>query len=93
MRGDGSGAIPSAKYQHKTGWSPRRNAFDLDDRLEQEREVLIARIVAMCDWSNPDLDTPGTHQDWHYGGPCPYEQVIPALLRGERDPRRLMGAR
>jgi hypothetical protein len=49
---------------------------------------VIDQVASMCDWSNPDLDTPGTHEAWHYGCPCPYEAVVPALLRGEPDPRR-----
>lgn len=50
-------------------------------------ENVIQEIAGMCDWSNPNLPTPGSHRAWHSGSPCPYEQVVPALLRGEPDPR------
>lgn len=50
---------------------------------------LIRGIATLCDWSNPAFDTRGTsHAEFHHGSPCPYEEVVPAFLRGEPDPRR-----
>lgn len=51
--------------------------------------VSPAELAALCDWLNPAFETPGSHEAWHHGSPCPYAEVIPAYLRGEPDPRRM----
>jgi hypothetical protein len=50
---------------------------------------VITRIEQLCDWLNPAFDTHYiTHEGFHFGSPCPYQEVVPAMLRGESDPRR-----
>lgn len=48
----------------------------------------IRDIADLCDWTNPSIKTPGSHADFHYGGLCPYQEVVPAFLLGKPDPRR-----
>lgn len=50
--------------------------------------VIGAELTSLCDWRNPAFETPGTHEDYHYGSPCPYEDVVLSLLAGLPDPRR-----
>lgn len=59
-----------------------------DPHVEGSLGRALAGIPGLCDWLNPEFETPGSHEDWHHGSPCPYAEVIPAYLRGEPDPRR-----
>lgn len=43
-------------------------------------------IANLCHWTQNRDDNPESHEDFHYGNPCPYA-VVAAILRGEPDPR------
>lgn len=68
-----------------------RQLLDDWERMHAELDkhrMRVALIPTLCDWGNPNFDTPGSHEDWHHGSPCPYKEVVPAFLRGDPDPRR-----
>lgn len=71
------------------GLCARRGFTSSGDKARVVLDAAASAVATWCDWSNPDIDTPGSHEQWHFGFPCPYETVVPALLRGEPDPRRV----
>lgn len=67
-------------------WASDAHAVARDD-LARLVEVALAAsasaVEALCHWTP---DSTETHEDFHYGNPCPYA-VVAAVLRGEADPR------
>lgn len=49
-----------------------------------------AAVSSLCHWTlnRGNVQLRETHQQFHYGSPCPYEAMA-AVLRGEPDPREL----